>query len=425
MYDLIVVGGGLSGTAAAIAASRCGMKVLLAEQHGFLGGAATVCGVNPFMAYWTEKDGVRCDLSCGIFSEIKEELIKYTKKYFMAYDQLDETYFGKHFHGEHLKIILENMAQTAGVKLMYHSTLSGVKAENGKIKSVSFVFGGNTYEFESRYFIDATGDANLAHMAGCPYSVGREEDGICQPMTLSFDIGNVDVKKFWAEGAEVMNSILAEKKKQGEIDIPRNTLLVFTTLVSGVMHLNSTRVSRKNPLDPFDITDAEIDARNQMMQIYEFMKKNIAGFEKSELLFSGPDIGVRESRMIKGDYTLTADDLLTCKKFDDSVAAGNYDIDIHSPDGGGTYIKSIPTGDYYTIPYRCMIPQNTENLLVAGRSISATHEAQSSVRIMPICCCMGEAAGIAVFVANKDKCGVREGDISLIRKLLKQNGALI
>ena len=191
------------------------------------------------------------------------------------------------------------------------------------------------------------------------------------------------------------------------------------------MNLNTTRVVKKNPTDPEEVTEAEIIARRQVYEIYEFMKKYADGLEDSFLMMTAAEIGVRESRMIVGDYVLTEDDCKNCVKFEDAIAACNYDIDIHNPEGTGTSHYYFPAGAYYTIPYRSLIPKGVENLLVVGRCISSDHGAQASYRIMPVVCCIGEAAGSAIGLLKGNKASVREVNVKELQNLLKKNGAFI
>ena len=196
-------------------------------------------------------------------------------------------------------------------------------------------------------------------------------------------------------------------------------------MANDILHLNSTRVIRKSPVNAFDLSDAEREAREQVFELYTLLKENCEGFENAVLLASGPEIGVRESRMIDGLYMLTADDLKACTKFEDGIAACNYDIDIHNPDGSGTSHYYFAEGTYYTVPYRCLVPRKADNLLVAGRCISGTHEAQASYRIMPVCCTLGEAAGTAAAIALENGGSAAGVDTEKLRNLLKQNGAFI
>ena len=263
-----------------------------------------------------------------------------------------------------------------------------------------------------------------AVMAGVPTRLGREPDNLCQPMTLCFRVCNIDVEDFWKHHKEI-NDLYKKLQAEGKIKNPRENVLIFNTLVDGVLHFNTTRVVKHNPTDPFDVTEAEMIAREQMFEMYYFLKENCPGFEKSQLLYSAGEIGPRESRMIDGEYLLTETDLRDCVKFDDAIAAGNYDIDIHNPEGTGTSHYYFPAGTWYTIPYRALQPKNADNLLVAGRCVSTTHEAQASIRIMPIVATLGQAAGVAAAQAVKAGVGVKEIDVKALQEALRQGGAFI
>ena len=411
-YDLAVIGGGFAGVAAALAAARAGVKVLIVEKSNCLGGAAVNCLVNPFMPYWTEVDGRRVDFSAGIFREI--------------HDRLEErnAMRKESFLEEELKYILNEMIAEANIDLLFHAYIFKVEKCDEHIASVMVATKGGEMQIEANYFIDATGDAQLAYLAGCPTVLGRESDHLCQPMTLCFRIGNVDVEKFYAS-RERLKIAHAQSLASGELINPRENILVFKTPIHNVLHFNTTRVVRKNPTSPEEVTEAEVLARKQVYEIYDFMKKNADGLENSFLMMTAAEIGVRESRMIVGDYVLTEQDCRNCVKFEDGIAACNYDIDIHNPEGTGTSHYYFPAGEYYTIPYRSLIPKSAENLLVAGRCISSDHGAQASYRIMPVVCCIGEAAGSAVGLAVKQNCTVREIDVKELQNELKRNGAYI
>lgn len=416
-YDLIVLGGGLSGVAASVSAARRGLKVLLIEKNGALGGAAVNCFVNPFMKYTTKAaDGSTITLSSGFFGEIYNALNN------------DDIYgykgFGRSFHEESLKIILDRITNDAGVDVLFHSLWCGVDREDDMISSVTVANKAGNLTFTARTFIDASGDGDLAARAGCSFALGRDGDHLCQPMTLCFRVGNVDVARFKADKTR-LNLIWKEAQEAGKIKNPREDILVFLYPAKNVLHFNSTRVIKLNPTDPFDLSKAEVEAREQAAELFGFLKANAAGFEDADMLSSAPEIGVRESRMIEGLHTLTGEELKSCVHFDDSIAAGNYDIDIHSPDGGGTSHYYFAPGEYYTIPYRCLLPRGIKNLLIAGRCISVTHDVQASIRIMPICTCLGEAAGTAAVAAKANGICARDADVRLIQTMLRENGAFI
>lgn len=370
-YDVIVVGGGFAGTAAAVSAAREGAKVLLLEKSGFLGGAAGNCYVNPFMGYTTKIDGKMTLLSDGIFTEILDRL---EKKGGLMPNRVT-------FSEEVLKLVFDEMTEESGVDVLFHAYLLRAERDCDRIKSVTIMGKGGEMTFEADYFIDATGDADLTACAGAPYRIGREDDNLCQPK--------------------------------------------FKYVADGVLHLNSTRIVKRSPFDLYDLSFAEREARRQMFELYTFLKENCEGFENSTLLSSAPEIGVRESRMIDGVYTLTVTDLKDCVHFEDGIAACNYDIDIHNPEGTGTSHYYFKEGTYYTIPYRSLMPKNIKNLLAAGRCISGSHEAQASFRIMPTCCSTGEAAGVAAAVAAQEHTDFPETDVKKIQALLRKHNAFI
>jgi len=411
-YDVAVLGGGFAGVAAALAAARQGASVILVEKSNALGGAATNCLVNPFMPYSTKINGERVDLSAGIFKEIHDAL---TKRGAMARESFLE---------EELKYVLLKMVQKEEIDLLFHANIYKVNKKDGRITSISVAAKGENMLVRAKYFVDATGDAQAAYLAGLPTRLGREQDNLCQPMTLCFRLGNVDVEKFY-ESRPALKEAHAQSLAAGEFINPRENILVFRTPIKNVLHFNTTRVVKRSPVDPIDVTQAEIIAREQVYEIYDFMKKHADGLEESFLMSTAAEIGVRESRMIDGEYVLTEADCRAFAKFDDAIAACNYDIDIHNPEGTGTSHYYFPDGEYYTIPYRSLIPKGAVNMLVAGRCISSDHGAQASYRIMPVVCCIGEAAGVAIALAAKGDLDTRDVDVAVMQSILKENGAFI
>ncbi|HZJ75037.1 MAG TPA: FAD-dependent oxidoreductase [Clostridia bacterium] len=416
-YDVLVIGGGFSGVAAAVAAARQGMKTLLVESSGCLGGAASNNLVYPFMEYWTidTENGEKRKrfLSRGIFEEIGE-----------LYKEISPFKDFVRFNSEFMKIALDKIVEKSGAEVLFHSTLCGVNMDGETIKSVDLANKAGVMTLSARFFIDCTGDADLAFLCGCPTTLGRNEDSLCQPMTLCFRVVNVDSERF-IEQRPAIQELYKQYKKEGKIKNTRENILAFSGLGDGIVHFNSTRVVKHNPTDPLLLSKAETIAREQMAEIYLFLKDNFDCFKDSVLLTSAIKIGVRESRKIEGLHILTQEELKDCTVFFDAIAAGNYDIDIHNPEGEGTSHYYFKDGQYYTIPFRSLIPKRTENLLVAGRCISATHEAQASIRIMPICCTLGEAAGIGATASVKTNKAAYEADTEEIRRILKENNAVI
>lgn len=405
-YDLIVVGGGISGVAAAVSAARQGMSVLIIEKSGNFGGAMSNSLVFPFMTF-TSKDDEKRLLSDGIFTEMRERFYKF-----------------KESSWEFFKFVFDDMITESGVDVLFHSTVFSAKTSDRKVEEISVATKMGVLEFEADFFIDTTGDGELIFMTGCDYQLGRESDNLCQPMTTCFRLGNVDVEMFRADRPRLFE-VYNEYQKAGKIKNPRENILAFVGLGKDILHLNTTRIIKHNPVDAFEITNAEIEARRQVLEMFEFLKENSKACENAEIISIANHIGVRESRKLKGVHVLTANELKDSVDFEDSIAIGNYEIDIHNPTGTGTTIYSFDDGRYYRIPYRSLLPKEYDNMLVAGRCISAEHEAHSAVRIMPICACLGEAAGVAVAVAKKTGTNTHTVDIKAVREKLKELGAAI
>ena len=403
-YNLIVIGGGLSGVAAAVSGAREGLSVLLIEKSGCLGGAMSNCLVYPFMRYKTKSGKI---LSNGIFAQMLERKKKYN----------DHSW-------ESFKCVFDDMATEAGVDILFHSTVFEAETADRKIKKISVATKAGVMEFESDYFIDCSGDGELIAMANCDYQLGRESDGLNQPMTTCFRVCGVDTELFYSE-LETLQEKYKKLQAENKIKNPREDILVFNGYGDGILHFNTTRIINHNPVDPIEISKAEILARKQVMEMMDFLKENSKAFENATLISVASHIGVRESRKLRGVHILTMEELMNCVDFEDTIALGNYSIDIHNPEGAGTTIIRIPENKYYKIPYRSLLPKEYDNMLVAGRCLSATHEAQASVRIMPICACLGEAAGTAAALAYKSKTSTHTIDIAALKARLKDNGAEI
>ncbi len=415
-YDLIVVGGGFAGVGATISAARKGLSVLLVEKSNCLGGAASNSFVIPFGGFFSGSENSKGEhklYSAGVFREIIAELEKFGGKSAIQ---------GEWFNEEYLKLVLNRMVLDSGAEILFHARLFESDTENGTVKSIKVATKSGVTELSADYYVDATGDADLAAFSGFPYQLGREEDELCQGMTLCFRVCNVDTELFKKE-RDKLSSLYHKYWVENKLNDAFGWILAFPYVVSdGVLHFNSTRVVKRCPVDPFELTKAEIEAREMVFAVFDFLKKNSKVFEKAILTSTAPEIGVRESRKIRGEYILTGDDLVKLKRFPDTIAVGNFDIDIHNPSGTGNSHRFFEKHEYYDIPYRSLIPTESKNLLVAGRCISVTHEAQAAIRVMPIVCCLGEAAGLATAIACADKRSVKDIDIDKLRNDIRLNG---
>ena len=412
-YDLIVVGGGFAGVCAAMEAARHGTKVLLVEKYNCLGGAAQNCLVLPFMPYSTREEGNDRPLTGDLFLEVIDGLAQLGG---LGANR-------KCFDEEILKLVLQRMCLTYGVELLFNTTVVGAKVEKGKIISLSAWGKSRALTLEADSYIDATGDAELSVLAGAACRVGREADNLCQPMTLSFRVGGVDIPTA-REHRQELNEKYLQWQAQGKITNPRENVLLFATCHDTVYHFNTTRVVKLDPTDPVQVTQAELIAREQVFELMTLLK-TVPGYENAFLQSTGLQIGIRESRMVEGLYKLTVEDLKGLARFPDAIAVANYDIDIHNPEGSGTSHYYFKPGDWYEIPYRCLVPKGFTNLLVAGRCISSTHEAQASYRIMPYCAELGQAAGCAAAVAREAGTDLPGVDVAKVQAILRTEKYLI
>ncbi|PYI56272.1 FAD-dependent oxidoreductase [Paenibacillus flagellatus] len=415
-YDVIVAGGGPAGIAAAVASARLGAETLLVERYGFLGGAGTAMMVNPWMSYWAA-GGSNVQLIFGVLQELIERMT--------AMGMYGHPKQKTAFDPEALKVAAEQLCLEAGVKLLYHSFLGeAVMDEAGsRIERVRFANKAGLVDFRASVYVDTTGDADLAGLAGAIVEKGRAVDSLSQPMTLNFRMANVDMDRLPTR--QDITEKYIEAKRRGDIDCPRENVLWFYANQPGVVHFNTTRVVRKDATNPWELTEAEIEGRRQVQQLVAFLKAEVPGFEEAYLQTTAPQIGVRESRRVVGEYMLTAEELLASCRFEDVIARGAYPVDIHNPDGEGTILQYLPEGEWYDIPFRSLVPKKIDNLLVGGRPISATHEAHSAIRVQPIAMAIGQAAGTAAALCATGGVLPRELDVRLVQEALTRQGAVL
>lgn len=417
--EVLVVGGGPAGIGAALGAAAAGADVILVERYGFLGGNATVALVMPLMSFHNEmKQAVPGDhtrllptdhgegdpVVAGVLWQLLERLGRDNG----ALVPSAHTGYTVPFDPEQFKLVAMDMLDEAGVRMLFHAFASGVVPQRD-CRRVVFETKSGPVVIDAKVVVDCTGDGDVAAAAGAAFDVGRTEDGLVQPMTLMFRMVQFCQPRFadyvrqnpdqW-RGVHGLWELLREATEAGELQLPREDILFFATPHPQEVSVNSTRVTRSVGNDVWDLTRAEYISRHQVAQIARFLKRRVAGFEQAYVAQTGVQVGVRETRRIRGRYQLTGRDILAARSFPDAIARGAYPIDIHNPTGTGTTLKRVPIGKAYDIPLRCLIPCDTERLLVAGRCISGTHVAHSSYRVMPIAMATGQAAGICAALAS-------------------------
>lgn len=447
-FDIVIAGGGVSGVAAAIAASRFGANTLLVEQSGYLGGTLTSCGVAPMMTFFSgEKQVIK-----GIMQEIVDEMIKQGYSCGHVKDTTRYVSYVTPFESEGLKLVLDEMINQSGCTVLFHTFVGDVTVKDNKIENLTICNKDGLHTINGKIYIDATGDGDVMAWAGAEYIKGRPKDSAAQPLTMKMKYCNIDtaamksyIKQHLEDFPRLKNnldlldinkplalagfdSLFRKGKEAGELSIPREDILMFETNRPGEYVINTTRILNCDATDAISLSVAEMEGRKQCSELATFFKKYVPGFENAILEFTGPSIGIRGSRQLVGKYTLTSEDILHAKKFDTVIAHSGYPIDIHSPDGEGThtyYIGKDGGRTYYDIPYEIMVPKTIDNLLVTGRCVSASFEAQASIRLTPSAGAMGQAAGIAAALASKNNEPIDEIDIPKLQKLLRENGAYI
>ncbi len=436
--EVLVVGAGPAGLGAAIASARNGARTLLVERFGFLGGNLTAGLVGPCMTSFS-LDG-QTQLIKGIFDEFVNRMVAMGEALHPSQVAAGTEYCGfivpghdkvTPFSPEAAKQAALDMCMESDVDLLLHTFVVDTLVEDGAVTGVIVANKSGLGLIRASITIDCSADADVAARGGAAFLQGREEDGLTQPVTLFFRVANVDdetVRQYVADHPEDYRpfaSLVMRAREAGELTIPRKGIGLYRTLETGVWRINTTRIHRIDGTSAEDLTRAEIEGRRQVMELMAFFRKWLPGFENCTLLDTASMIGVRETRRIVGEYTLTLDDLAAGRDFDDVIAFAGYPVDIHSPtdDSGG--VTGTETANIYQIPYRSLVPADLDNLLVAGRSISATHEAMAATRVMPPAFAMGEAAGTAAAIAAEYRVRVRDVDIATLQDTLVRRGAYL
>ncbi len=438
--DVLVVGGGNAGCAAALAAARHGARTMLVERYGFLGGTATAAMVGPWMTFHSGDDRI----VGGIAQEIVDRLVRKGASPGHVHDSSDYVATITPFDPEVHKALLFEMMREAGVTLLLHAYFLRAHTDGPSVTGAEFATIAGMRAHGASVTIDATADALVAASAGVPTQQG-DERGRVQPATLIFRVSHVDMGALAAylreHPNEVRTSLPREQitaraltavaglhtlweaaRRDGLVDVPRELVSFFISPYPDEVTVNMTRVVHVDPLDPDDLTRAEVESRLQAMQLMTFFRERVPGFRNARIAATGTQVGIRESRRIAGRYTLTRDDVLAARHFPDAVARSAYPIDLHNPSGSGTTTHRVAPGESYEIPYRCLVPLDCERLLVAGRCISTTHEALASTRLTPTVMTLGQAAGTAAALACARDVAVGEVDAEELRAKLIADG---
>ncbi|WP_079539559.1 FAD-dependent oxidoreductase [Bradyrhizobium lablabi] len=426
-YEVAVLGGGPAGIAAAVAAARAGRRTLLIERYGFLGGMGTAAGVTNF-----------CGLHANVHGEMHRVVQGIASEFLACIDRLDGLNAPHLILGKILaqaydtaayKIAADDLLTAHKVDILFHALGAGVVMhDERRINALMVETKAGRQAITADIFIDCSGDGDLAAWAGAPYEVGDNAGSMLYP-SMMFRLNGIDPQKA-GEAWRTIPALMEQAEASGTHHFPRKAAIVRPQRSQIEWRVNFTQLAREdgtaiNGLEPDDLTRGEIDGRRQAVQAFEFLR-TVPGFEKSYIVDLPPQLGIRETRRVVGGYMLSGEDVLGCTSFADSIGVNGWPMESHV--AGDVIFKFPPIPEsrgFNELPYRMLVPVGLDNLLVAGRCASMTHDGQSAARVSGACFAMGEAAGTAAALALGGNTIPRDIAVEKLQRQLKQQGAFI
>lgn len=417
--EVVVLGAGSAGCIAAIASARIGADTLLVERYGFLGGTSTMV-LDTFYGFYAPGSESR-----RVVGGLPWEIVERLRARNMMLER-PNTYgagTGVTYDPPTLAVTWEETAIESRVRLRLHTFCVDVLMDGDRIAGL--VVSGKTGlgVIKAKVFVDASGDADLCFRAGVPFEAAGQS-GPAQSLTTTFRLGNVDESQALKVKRADLERMMKEANLSGSYRLPREEGSVHRTPLPGVVATNMTRVTYTDATDPVELTKAEVEGRKQALEYTRFLREKVPGYERAFLMNFSTQIGIRETRRVFGEYRLTREDVLAARKFPDAVAQCGAPIEDHRA-GTDTHWEYVPEGDTYDIPYRCLLPLKADNVLIAGRCLSADHDAHASVRSMAQCMAMGQAAGSAAALSVAQNTRPHLLEPILLQARLKHDGALI
>lgn len=424
--DVVVVGAGSAGSCAAIAAARENASVLLLERHPFLGGTSTAV-LDTFYGFYTP--GAQ---SYKVVGGVADDVIADLRRLDKVIER-PNTYGagqGITYHPDYLKCAWERLVEDAGARILLNCWVQDVIVHENRITGLIMATRQGLAKVEARMFIDASGDADLCYWSNAPFELaGDHQDA--QSLTTTFRMCNVNMDDRRTIDKTAFHKLIGEAADHG-YSLPRREGSDHITTIKDVLATNLTRVksferrdgSVVNATDPAFLSAAEVEGRQQALEYIRFLRECVPGYTNADLASFSTQIGVRETRRVIGDYVLTREDVLSARQFDDQIGLCGAPIEEHGP-GDVTRWEYLPDGECVGIPYRTLLPQNLENVLVAGRCFSASHDAHASVRSMAQCMAMGQAAGIAAAYCSHHRTDTRSIPFAVLRQRLLASQAIL
>lgn len=409
--DVLVVGSGPAGFAASVMAARLGANTLLVDVCGMVGGIATA----GLMSHFTGS------VKSNFYTELLDRMAERNLGALRAQRTVT-------IDPEQLRTLCYDMLEEAGASLLLYTMACEAIVESGRVTGVILQNKSGRSAVFAKVVIDATGDGDIAAMAGVPFQLGREQDGKMQPVSIMFKVGGVDYDHAVFPGG--FESLVYTDK--GELQAmareklrhPAGHVLLYRSTLPGIVTCNMTNCVDIDGTKAEDLTRGEIACRRQISEIVGFLRAYVPGYADCYLVSSASLLGVRETRHFEGLYTLTEEDILAKTLFEDwIVREARFNFDVHNITGAGLDVTGaqdkFPKDNYYSIPYRCLLPKGVDGLLLAGRNISGTHLAHSNYRVMPICVAMGEAAGVAAALASAHGITPKQVPAADIQQIIK------
>ncbi|HZY19296.1 MAG TPA: FAD-dependent oxidoreductase [Ramlibacter sp.] len=426
-YDVVVLGGGPAGIAAAVAAARAGLSTLLVERYGFLGGMGTAAGVTNFCGLHANVHGEIRRVVHGVASELLERIDR------LGGLNAPHALFGKTvaqaYDTAAYKIAADELVASAGVQLLFHALAVGVvMAAPRHVHALLVETRSGRRAVIGRSFIDASGDGDLAAWAGVPFDKGDGAGNMLYPSTM-FRLNGIDPERA-GKAWEVIPGLMLQAQAEGRYRFPRKTPIVRPQKSGIEWRVNLTQLANAqgNAMDGTDadeLTQAELLGRRQIASVAGFLKE-VPGFERSYIVDIAPQVGIRETRRMHGLYQLTEADVLGCASFDDTVGVNGWPLELHLRGDVEFRWPPIPQSRGFNhLPYRMVVPVGVDNLWIAGRCASMSHEAQSAARVTGACFVMGEAAGTAADLALGSGCSAENVPVATLQERLAAGGVFL
>lgn len=424
-YDVVVIGGGPAGLMAAAAASRAGCSTLLVEMYGFLGGAGTMGGLATFCGMHARVFGTDVQSVHGYADELLDRM--------RAMDGLNEPHLSVadriqalSYDISALKIAADELVTSGGAELLFHARAVGiVSGDDARIDAVVVESKSGRAAIRGRFFVDGSGDADIAAWAGAPY---ERSERLMYP-SLMFRINGVDPERA-GDAWRVVREKMEQAEAAGTHTFPRKKPIVRPQRNplewrSNLTQLSNADGSAVDGTDVRQLTRGELQGRRQVWDAFEFIRDSTPGFEDSYIVDIAPQVGIRETRRILGSYQLTEEDVLGCADFDDTIGVNGWPVEAHVVGDVEFRFAPVDSRGYNQLPYRMLVPQNVENLLVAGRCASMTQGGQSSGRVSGPCFAMGQAAGTAASLALDAGVSGADVDVDALQRRLEADGAFL